>query len=51
MRLKQTLSGRGDKDVAELCEILPKWADKVRLFGQLFRRGTAADWLPMGCVD
>jgi tryptophan synthase len=25
----QCLSGRGDKDVAELCEILPKWADKL----------------------
>lgn len=28
--LPQTLSGRGDKDVQEISEILPgKWADKL----------------------
>lgn len=26
----QTLSGRGDKDVQEICDILPKkWADRL----------------------
>jgi hypothetical protein len=25
----QCLSGRGDKDVQEISEILPKWADKL----------------------
>jgi hypothetical protein len=42
-RVRQTFSGRGDKDVAELCEILPRWADEVRLLGREKARDLSLD--------